>query len=286
MEHFGIAAWSLDDLRPADVPVTHSFELKDPSPNRHASRRLPPRHNGVVRQELDNMLEAGIITPSVSAWLFPVVIASKKDGKLRFCVDYRALNRRMKADRWPLPKIEEILGDLEKSAVLTTLDLFSGHCQVLMVDKRKQMTAFVCRFATFQFEVMPFGLMNAPSTFQRIMDQIFQGLCFVSVHLSDVVVFSRSIEKYTSHLREVFKVIAASGMRLKISKCSFAQSQTRFLGHIIGRDGVDVDPDNFSIIRGEREPFTTTIMRSFIGLAGYYSQTVSYPDSPRSRPTT
>ena len=270
IENSGIAAWSLDDLRPADVPVTHSFELEDPSPIKYASRRLPPRHNGVVREELDKMLEAGIITPSVSAWSFPIVIASKKDGKPRFCVDYRTLNRRMKADRWPLLKIEEIFDDLEGSAIFTTLELFSGYWHVQMADKCKEMTTFVCRFGTFQFEVMPFGLMNAPSTFQRMMDQLFQGLSFARVYLDDVVVFSKSAEEHISHLLQVFKVIAMSGLKLKISKCSFAQSQTRLLGHIISREGVPVDLEKINVIRGEREPSTTKELRSFLGLASYY----------------
>ena len=125
IENSGIADWSLDDLRPADVPATQSFELEDPSPIGHASRRLLPRHNGVVREELDKMLKAGIIIPSVPVWSFRVFIASTKDGKLRFCVDYRTLNRRMKSDRWPLPKIEDIFDDSEENAVFTALDLSS-----------------------------------------------------------------------------------------------------------------------------------------------------------------
>ena len=116
------------------------------------------------------MLEAGIITPAVSAWCFPVVIASKKDGRPRFCVDYRALNKVMKADRWPLPKIEEMFDDLQGSKLFASLELFTGYCQVRLSEEGKEMTTFVCRFGTFQFEVMPFGLMNAPSTFQRMMD--------------------------------------------------------------------------------------------------------------------
>ena len=108
IQNSGIVAWSLDDLRPADVPVSHSFELEDPRPITHTARRLPPRHNEMVREELRQMLEAGIITSSISARPFHIVIASKKDGKPKFCVYYRTLNRKMKADRWPLPKIEKI----------------------------------------------------------------------------------------------------------------------------------------------------------------------------------
>ena len=122
-----IVATSLDDLRPAEVPIKHHFELGNTIPIYHSARRMAPLHNAIVRKELDKMLEAGIITPSSSAWSFPVVIVSKKDGNPRFCVDYRTLNQSMKADRWPLPKIEEIFDDLEGSADLTSLDLLRGY---------------------------------------------------------------------------------------------------------------------------------------------------------------
>ena len=282
MQNSGIVAWSLDDLRPADVPVSHSFELEDPRPITHTIRRLPPRHNEVVHEELRKMLEAGIITPSISAWSFPIVIASKKDGKPRFCVDYRTLNRRMKADRWPLPKNEEIFDDLEGSSVFTTLDLFSGYWQVRMAENCKEKTNFVCCFGTFQFEVMPFGLMNAPSTFQRMMDQLFRELSFVSVYLDDVVVFSRTVKEYIEHLDEVFKLIAASSLKLKVAKYSFAQSQTRLLGHIFSGDGVKVDPEKSAPLSERR---SCPIRQNFVASLVWQDTTaLLFLSSPRSLP--
>ena len=127
---------------------------------------MPPKHQQIVREEIDKMLEAGIIKPASSAWSFPVVIATKKDGQPRFCVDYRQLNRVMKGDRWPIPLIQEIFDELKGSKVFTTLDLFSGYWQILMCDCCAEKTTFVCRYGTYQFQVMPFGLMNAPATFQ------------------------------------------------------------------------------------------------------------------------
>ena len=264
----GIVALTLDDLRPADVPVSHSFELEHPRSITHTARRLPPRHNEVVREELRKMLEAGIITPSVSAWSFPIAIASKKDGKLRFCVDCRTFKRRMKAYRWHLPNMEEILDDLEGSSVFTTLALFSGYWQVRMAENFKEKTTFFCRFGTFQFELMPFGLMNAPFTFQRMMDQLFRELVFVSFFLDDVVLFSRTVKEHISHLEDVFKVIDASGLKLKVAKCR--QSQTRLLGHIVSGDSVKVDPETFSAIKREKEQSNVTELRSILGLAGYH----------------
>ena len=265
-----IAAWYLDDLLPADVPVTHSFELEDKRPISLKARWLPPIYNDAVRKELGKMEKAGIIKPSASAWSFPVVIVRKKDGKPRFCVDYRLLNRNMKPDKWPLPKIEEIFDDLEGGKVFSTLDLFSGYWQVRMAEECKEKTTFVCRYGTFKFEVMPFGLMNAPSTFQRMMDYVFRDLPFVRVYLDDVVVFSYSMSAHVEHLLQVFQVIAKSGLKLKIEKCAFAQSQTKPLGHVVGNEGIAVDQEKISAIVNTPEPRTVTEMRSFLGLSGYY----------------
>lgn len=118
-----IIALDISGLRPADDLVFHSFELTDDTPIRSQVRRMAPKHNAIVRKEVDELLSAGVITPSSSAWSFPVVIATKKDGRPRFCVNYRQLNRVMKPDRWPLPKIEEIFDDLRGSKVFTTRDL-------------------------------------------------------------------------------------------------------------------------------------------------------------------
>ena len=266
----GALAWTLDDLRPADVPVEHDFELSDDRPIHFSPRRMPPRHSEVVRQELDKMLEAGIITPSASPWSFPVVIASKKDGKPRFCVDYRILNRRMKADRWPLPKTEEIFDDLEGSKVFSTLDLFSGYWQVRMAEQCKEKTTFVCRYGTYKFEVMPFGLMNALSTFQRMMDLVFRDLGHVRCYLDDVVVHSRTLEEHIAHLVQVIDIVSRHGLKLKISKCSFAQSKVRLLGHVFDKDGMSVDTDKIDAISAAPTPQNATELRSFLGIAAYY----------------
>ena len=212
LEESGLVARILEDLRPSDVPIQHGFELMDSSPIHFSPRRLPPRHSMLVRREIDNMLEAGIITPYTSAWSFPVVIASKKDDKLRFCLDYRIMNRRVKADRWPLPTTEEIFDDLKGSDVFGTLDLFNGNWKVRMADHCKEQTTFTFRYGTYQFEVIPFGLMNAPSTFQRMMDLIFRDLEYVKCYIDDVVVHSRSMEEHANHLVHIIDTIARHGL--------------------------------------------------------------------------
>ena len=175
----------------------------------------------------------------------------------------------MKAEKQPFPKMEEIIDDIDGSKVFTTLDLFSGYWQVRMASNCKEQTTFVCRYGTFQFEVIPFGLMNAPSTFQTMMDSVLRDQPFVRVYLDDVFVFSETLNAHFEHLLELFELIAHSELKMKLSKCCFAHSQTKLLGHVIGKEGIEVDPEKTLIIYNNPEPRTKTESRGFLELAGY-----------------
>ena len=148
--------------------MKHKFQLKKDEPVYFKRRSLSPKHNKIAWEELQKMLKVGIIIPAISEWSSPVFIATKKDGRPRFCEDYRAINSLMRADRWPIPRIREIFDDLIGAKFFTVLDLFSGSWQVRLSDGFKDKTTFVCRYETFRFEVLPFGLINAPTTFQLI----------------------------------------------------------------------------------------------------------------------
>lgn len=176
-----VAARSLHDLRPAMVLFQHSIELTDGKPIYHQYRRTPPKHNEIVKKELGMMLVAGVVTPASSEWPFPVVIASEKNGTPRFCVGYRALNQQMKAGRFPLPKIQEIIDELAEGHFFTTLDFFSGCWQIRISESWKEKTTLVCCFGTYLLEVILFGLMNAPSTLQRVMGRLLGIFRFVKV---------------------------------------------------------------------------------------------------------
>ena len=161
-----VISYSFKDVRPSIVAVTHRFELTSNNPMYQKARRMSRMHNEIVHEEVDRMLAAGIMTPVESPWTSPVVIATKKDGFPRFCVDYRNLNSATHADRWPLPRVDEISYDMNGNRVFITIDLFQGYWLIKMDQACKEKAAFICRYGTLQFEVMPFGLMNSQATFQ------------------------------------------------------------------------------------------------------------------------
>ena len=153
-------------------------------------------------------------------------------------------------------------------SLLSICSLATGKSGWKKAVRRKQ--TFVCRHGTIQFEVMPFGLMNAPTTFERLVDQLFRGPRSLRVYLDDVVLFSKSLDEHLAHLTEVFRIIRDNRLKLKISRCSFAQSQTRLLGHIVSPQGIKVDPGKFRAVQWQLAPTNTTELRSFLGLAGYF----------------
>ena len=271
----GVCAWSFEDIHAANVPIRHSFELTDARPIYHNPRRMPPRDNQTVREEVEKMLRAGIVKHANSAWSFPVVIARKKDGSPRFCVDYRQLNERIKPSRWPIPHIEEIFDELRGSHVFTTLDLFSGYWQIKMEESQKDITTFATRWGNFRFEVMPMGLINAPSTFQRMMDEILKDIPFARAYLDDVVVFSTSMEQHLEHLSVVLRHLAGHELRLRITKCFFCQDSVELLGHIVSAEGIRTDPKKVQAVKDAPVPMDKTGIRSFLGLVGYYRRFIS-----------
>ena len=188
------------------------------------------------------MLSNGIIKESRSPWSSRVVLIRKKDGKLRFCIDYRRLNKLTKSDVYPLPRIDDSLAALQTGQFFTTLDLFAGYWQIPMDEDSKEMTSFISESGLYQFEVMPFGLKTATATFQRFMDAVLAGLKWRSllVYLDDIVIFSSSFDQHIKDVREVFDRLRAAGLQLNRSKCHFLKSKFTYLGHIVSENGIDV----------------------------------------------
>ena len=233
--------------------------------------RTPLNNRKIIDETIDEMLDAKVIRRSRSPWSFPVVIVDKKDGSKRFCVDFRKLNQVTKKNSYPLPVIDDILALLGKAKYFTSLDLKSGYWQVLMNESDKEKTAFACHRGLFEFNVMPFGLSNAPAVFQELMSVVLQGLGdFAIAYLDDILVFSPTLEDHLQHLDTIFDRLRKHDLKLKLKKCNFLESETNYLGFIIGKDGIKPDPKKVEAIGSLPIPTCVREVRSFIGMSSYY----------------
>src|ERR1044071_3973262 len=243
-------AQSLADLEQSNVEE-HVIITEDVPPIKKRAYKTAPKENDFIKNEIDEMLEQDLIQPSTSPWSFPVVVVKKKNGKFRFCVNYKPLNDVTKKDNYPLPRINEILDSLKDAKWFTTLDLASGYWQIKVKEEHQEKTAFITKFGLFEFKVMPFGLCNAPATFQRIINKILGTSIekYVMVYLDDVIIYSHTFEEHLKHLEEVLNRIHEANLRLKAEKCYFGANELQFLGHVVGEDGIKPDPEKVEKIR-------------------------------------
>jgi len=202
----------------------------------------------------------------------------KKDGTLRMCIDYRALNKITVRDRYPLPRIDDLLDKLHGCTIFSSLDLQSGYHQIRINDEDKPKTAMITPLGQFQFKVLCFGLTNAPATFQRAMNAVFRKYIgkFVLVYLDDILVMSRTPEEHEKHLRIVLETLRKHQLKAKLSKCEFNKPELHFLGHIVGKDGIAVDPSKIAVIERWPLPRSLKELQSFLGLVNYFRKFVEH----------
>ncbi|KAM0735103.1 Retrovirus-related Pol polyprotein from transposon 17.6 [Formica fusca] len=223
------------------------------------------------------MLKNGIIRTSASQWNAPLLMVPKKadasgKSKLRVVVDFRKLNDLTIGDSFPLPNITEILDQLGNAKYFTTLDLASGYHQIPMAEQDEQKTAFSTPYGHYEFNRMPFGLKNAPATFQRLMNSILTGMQGLKclVYLDDIVIYGASLEDHNKRLKEVLQRPRENNLKLQPDKCEFLRKEVIYLGHIISENGISPDPSKLTAIKEFPTPKKVKDIQSFIGLAGYY----------------
>jgi Reverse transcriptase (RNA-dependent DNA polymerase) len=238
--------------------------------------RAGQKSRGIEKEEVERMLEAGVIEPALSEWASPVVLITKKDGSTRFCVDYRKLNALTTKDTYPLPRMDDYLDSLGEAMIFSTLDCNSGYWQVPIPEEDRDKTAFVTHCGLHRFTRMPFGLFNAPATFQRALDLILAGVKwkYALVYLDDVIVYSRNAEEHLGQLDHVLSLLAQAGATLKLKKCEFFKSSVNYLGHVVLPGKLAVAPRNVDTIRQAKYPTTRTELRSFLGMCNVYRRFV------------
>lgn len=271
---------SIGEARHAGSTVEHVINTSSSPPVRAHPYRQSPAIEASIQKEIDKLLSDGVIEHSNSPWASPIVMVKKKDGTWRMCIDYRKLNAVTVPDVYPLPAIDQMLYNMTSARVFTTMDLQSAYNQILVDKEDQPKTAFIHRTGLYQYRRMPFGLRNAPATFQRFMNMMFATSdenmwIYVMVYLDDVIIFSVTIDEHMVHVAKVLCIISRHGLKLKLSKCEFAKIQVRYLGHILNANGVQVDPDKVAAVKAMPAPTKVVELQSFLGMVGYYRKFIA-----------
>ncbi|GJP42080.1 hypothetical protein CLOM_g1672 [Closterium sp. NIES-68] len=273
------------DILPDDLPNelppyrTHQHEIvEEPGskPTFRAPYRLSPTELTDMKKQIEYLLAKGLIRPSTSPYGALVLFTPKPDGSLRMCIDYRALNKQTIKNKYPIPRIDDLLDQLRGATVFSKLDLRSGYWQIRMADNSIHKTAFRTRYGSYEYLVMPFGLTNAPATFQAEMNHILRPLldeCVV-VYLDDILIYSRDMKQHVEHLRRVFEILRRERFYVKLSKSEFALEKVQFLGHMVSAQGVHVDPKKIEAVRTWKTPENVKELQQFLGFANYYNRFV------------
>ena len=253
--------------------VEHKIDTGNSAPIKQRYYPMSPARLKEVYEELDKMLEQGVVSPSKSAWSSPIILLDKSDGKKRFCVDFRKVNAVTKRDAYPLPHVTSILDRLRDARFLSTLDIKSAYWQVPLEESSKEKTAFTVQGrGLFHFNVLPFGLHNAPATWQRLIDTVL-GMDlepYVFVYLDDIIIVTQTFDKHLEILEEIFKRLSAANLSVNRDKCHFCKVELRYLGYVVDRKGLRVDPEKVSAVLEIPVPTSMKEVRQFCGTASWY----------------
>ena len=258
--------------------IQHTIDTGDSRPFKQQLRRHPWAHQEVIDAHVEKMLDTGVISPTVSPWSSNVVLVKKSSGELRFCVDFRQLNNLTVKDSYPLPRIDSCMDSLGGAKYFSTLDLRSGYWQVELDKESSEKTAFVTRKGIYKFNVLAFGLSNAPAIFQRLMDLVLLGLNWqiCLAFLDDVIVMSSTFEQHLERLRQVFERFRGANLKLNAGKCHLMQERVKFLGSIVSKDGIAPDPEKVRAVTEWPVPTDLKQVRGFVALASYYRKHIEH----------
>ena len=257
--------------------VKHKIDTGLTGPIYSKTYRYPSIHTEEVEKQMNEMLEQGIIKHSNSPYNAPIWIVPKKEDKVgnkewRIVIDYRKLNQVTKEDKYPIPRIDDILDKLGRANYFSTLDLTKGFYQIEVEPEDREKTAFSTHNGHFEFIRMPFGLKNAPSTFQRMMNNVLREhvnkICVI--YMDDILVFSTSLQEHISNLEKIFTTLRKANLKVSLNKSEFLKKETEFLGHIVTNEGIRPNPNKIEAIKKQPIPKTVKEIQSFLGMSGYY----------------
>ena len=256
-------------------------------PSNKPPYRLSPKEYDELQAQIDNLLAQGQLRPSRSPCGALVLFVPKKDGRWRMCIDYRALNKQTICDRYPLPRIDDLLDRLGKARHFTTLDLASGYHQIAVKEEDILKTAFRTQRGQFEFIVLPFGVTNVPATFQRMMNVLFKEEldAYVLVYLDDILICSQTLEDHVQHIIQSLQKLRDAHFFARLHKCSFFQTRVEYLGFDVSADGIQPRPEKVRMVVEWSRPQGVKDVRSFLGLASFYRRficNISYKTRPQT----
>ena len=268
--------WDHPDIVGRSTKGEHRVDTGDAQPIALPMRRCAWTERDLIHDEVMKMKKQKVVVESESPWSSPPVLVRKKDGTVRFCIDYRRLNDVTVPDQYPLPRIDDVLDALDEGRFFSVIDLKSGYWQIPMRPEDAGKTAFRTADGLFQFTVMPFGLRNAPATFQRLMDVVFSGLKWkgLLVYMDDIIIYSATASEHLGLIANVLSRLSQAGLKLNPKKTTLVSCEVKYLGHVVSAEGVKPDPKKVSAVAQLVAPSNVREVRSFLGLAGYYRRFV------------
>ncbi|KAF8781604.1 Transposon Tf2-6 polyprotein like [Argiope bruennichi] len=252
--------------------IEHRINTGDHLPVAVPPYRMSPTKKETLKQEIDRLLAEGIIEECESPYASPVVLIPKANGTMRLCIDYRKLNSITIPDSYPLPRMDDLLHEAKPTPFMSAIDLKAGYHQVKVHPDDQDKTAFVCPFGTYRFKRMPFGLRNAPATFQRLIDRFRNGLedIFTLAYLDDIIILSETFEKHLSDLQCVFERLILFKLQANREKCCFASRKVKYLGFWITQKGIEVDPEKIASIQSIPPPQNVKQVQSFLQTCSWF----------------
>lgn len=275
--HCNIQAFSINGELGSTNILTHKIELTEEArPFREPHRRRPKTHVDEAKKQVEEMLREGVIEESNSPWASAYLLVKKKNGKMRMCIDFRRLNSMTKKSSYPLPNIDECLENLAGKRYFSNLDLASGFWQIPVDESSREYTAFRTEEGLFHFKKMPFGLCNAPASFQKMVNVLFTGLKGMSmqIFIDDICIATYDWNEHLQMLDKIFKLLIQANLKLKADKCTFGAEEVTFLGHILSANGIRQDPEKLKAITCLPPPANVNELYRILGMLGYYRRFV------------